>query len=103
MLGEENKLIGFPNLNYISSDKTSALIDQKKITDIGKNESLNIEKISDLQPDVIVGFGIDNNNPARDNLEKSGLKVVLNGDWNEQTPLGKAEWIKFFGLSLIHI
>jgi len=25
------------------------------------------------------------------------LKVLLNGDWNEQTPLGKAEWIKFFG------
>src|SRR5690606_26143268 len=24
-------------------------------------------------------------------------KVMLNGDWNEQTPLGKAEWIKFFG------
>jgi iron complex transport system substrate-binding protein len=22
---------------------------------------------------------------------------LLNGDWNEQTPLGKAEWIKFFG------
>jgi iron complex transport system substrate-binding protein len=30
-------------------------------------------------------------------LQKSGLKVLLNGDWNEETPLGKAEWIKFFG------
>ena len=25
------------------------------------------------------------------------MKVLLNGDWNEQTPLGKAEWIKLFG------
>jgi len=30
-------------------------------------------------------------------LQKSGLKVLLNGDWNEPTPLGKAEWIKLFG------
>jgi iron complex transport system substrate-binding protein len=46
---------------------------------------------------VIIGYGIDNNNPTLDNLQKSGLKVMLNGDWNEETPLGKAEWIKFFG------
>jgi iron complex transport system substrate-binding protein len=50
-----------------------------------------------LQSEIIIGYGIDNNNPTLDNLEKSGLKVLLNGDWNEETPLGKAEWIKFFG------
>jgi iron complex transport system substrate-binding protein len=22
---------------------------------------------------------------------------MFNGDWTEQSPLGKAEWIKFFG------
>jgi iron complex transport system substrate-binding protein len=32
-----------------------------------------------------------------DILQKSGLKVMFNGDWTEQSPLGKAEWIKFFG------
>ena len=32
-----------------------------------------------------------------DNLQKSGLKIMINGDWNEQTPLGKAEWIKLYG------
>ncbi len=97
MLHEESKLVGFPNLNYISSEKIRTLIDQKKIADVGNNNSLNIEKIIELQPQLIVGYGVDNNNPALDNLEKNGIKVVLNGDWNEQTPLGKAEWIKFFG------
>ena len=24
-------------------------------------------------------------------------KIIFNGDWTEKTPLGKAEWIKFFG------
>ena len=97
MLDEENKLIGFPNLDYISSEKVRTLIEQKKIKELGNNQSLNTEIILDLQPDVIIGYGIDNNNPTLDNLQKSGLKVMLNGDWNEETPLGKAEWIKFFG------
>lgn len=98
MLNEENSLVGFPNLDYISSDKVRTLIDAKKIKELGGNQSLNTEVLIDLQPEVIIGYGLDNNNPTLDNLQKSGLKVMLNGDWNEETPLGKAEWIKFFGV-----
>jgi iron complex transport system substrate-binding protein len=97
MLGEEKTLVAFPNLDYISSEKVRNLIEAKKLKEIGNNQSLNTEVLIDLQPNVIIGYGIDNNNPTLDNLQKSGLKVMLNGDWNEETPLGKAEWIKFFG------
>lgn len=97
MLGEEKTLIGFPHTNYISSEKVRTLIDAGKVKELGNNHDLNTEVLLDLQPEVIIGYGIDNNNPTLDNLQKSGLKVLLNGDWNEETPLGKAEWIKFFG------
>ena len=98
MLGVENTLVGFPNLNYISSEKIRTRIDAGKVKELGNNQSLNIEVAIDLAPSIIVGYGIDNNNSSLDNLDKSGLKVILNGDWNEQSPLGKAEWIKFFGV-----
>lgn len=97
MLGVAQTLIGFPNLNYISSEKVRALVEAKKVKELGSNQDLNTEVILDLQPNVIIGYGLDNNNPTLDNLQKNGLKVLFNGDWNEQTPLGKAEWIKFFG------
>ncbi len=97
MLDVEKTLVAFPNLDYISSDKVRALIEEKKIKELGVNQALNTEVLIDLQPDVIIGYGIDNDTKALDNLEKSGLKVLLNGDWNEETPLGKAEWIKLFG------
>ncbi len=96
MLGVENTLVGFPQTKFISSPKVRKLIDENKVKEVGDNQSLNTEIIIDLQPDLIIGFGIDNNNPALDNLEKSGLKVLFNGDWNETTPLGKAEWIKLY-------
>lgn len=97
MLGVENSLVGFPSLNFISSEKVRANIDAGKVRELGSDQNLDTEIVIDIQPDVIVGYGIDNNNTSLDNLEKSGLKVLFNGDWNEQTPLGKAEWIKLFG------
>ncbi|RXR17708.1 ABC transporter substrate-binding protein [Flavobacterium amnicola] len=97
MLEVENTLIGFPHLDYISSEKVRKNIDSGKVKELGNNQTLNVEVAIDLAPSVIIGYGLDNHNPSLDNLEKSGLKVILNGDWNEQSPLGKAEWIKFFG------
>jgi len=97
LLGVENTLVGFPNTDYISSFKTRKLIDAGKVREVGVNENLNTEVLIDMKPDVIVSFGLNNSNPTLDNLQKSGLKVMLNGDWTEQSPLEKAEWIKFFG------
>ena len=97
MLGVEKTLVGFPNTDYISSALTRRLIDSGKVREVGKNESLNTEVLIDMAPDLIVSFGLSNSNPTVDNLQKSGLKVIFNGDWTEQSPLGKAEWIKFFG------
>lgn len=97
LLGVENTLVGFPNTDYISSFKTRELIDAGKVREVGVNENLNTEVLIDMKPDVIVSFGLNNSNPTLDNLQKSGLKVMLNGDWTEQSPLGKAEWMKFFG------
>ena len=97
MLGEVNSLVGFPHCDYISSKKVRARIDAGNVKELGNNHDLNTEAILDLQPNVIIGYGIDNKNPTLDNLQKSGLKIMLNGDWNEETALGKAEWITFFG------
>jgi iron complex transport system substrate-binding protein len=97
MLDKINTLVGFPKCDYISSQKARGRIDAGKIKELGNNHDLNTEVLLDLQPEVIIGYGIDNKNPTLDNLQKSGLKVMLNGDWNEETALGKAEWIKFFG------
>jgi len=97
LLGVEHTLIGFPNTDYISSEKTRKLIDAEKVREVGVNENLNTEVLIDIKPDLIVSFGLNDSNPTLNNLQKSGLKIMLNGDWTEQSPLGKAEWIKLFG------
>ncbi|MEZ4839023.1 ABC transporter substrate-binding protein, partial [Flavobacterium sp.] len=98
LLGVEDKLIAFPNTDYISSEKTRTLIENGKIREIGSNQSLNTEVLLDLQPDVIIGFGVDGEKKTYDNLLQNGLKILYNGDWTEQHPLGRAEWIQLFGV-----
>ena len=97
MLGMEETLKGFPNLDYISSEKTRALISEEKIKELGKNEDLNTEVLLTLEPDAVVGFAVDGNNTTFSTLRQMKIPVMYNGDWTETHPLGKAEWIKFFG------
>ena len=96
MLEVEKSLVGFPHTDYVSSEKTRKLIEAGIVKNVGQNERLNMEKLIDLAPEAIVTFGIDNNNPMIANLEKNGLKVLIQADWMEQSPLGKAEWIKLY-------
>ncbi len=97
-LNEENSLIGFPGLDYISSEKTRELINSGEIKELGKNENINTEVLIDLDPEVVIGFAIDGNNKTFETIQKTGIPVMYNGDWTEKTPLAKAEWIKFFGV-----
>ncbi len=98
LLQVENKLVGFPNTDYISSPKTRSLIEKGAIRELGHEESINTELLLDLKPDLVVGFSLSSNNKMFSVIEKLGIPVLLNGDWVEETPLGRAEWIKFFGV-----
>ncbi len=95
-LGVLDRLIGFPDTDYISSKAARARIAAGKIMELGVNESLNTEAVLALQPDLVVGFAVTGENSAYETLKRSNIPVVYNGDWVEETPLGKAEWIKFF-------
>ena len=96
LLGVEHTLKGFPNLNYISSPKTRALINTGKIEELGQNESINTERAINLNPDAVVSFGVEGENKSLNSLQRAQIPVLYNGDWTESSPLGQAEWIKFF-------
>nr|MCH9660502.1 ABC transporter substrate-binding protein [Bacteroidota bacterium] len=81
MLGLEDKLIGFPNLDYISSEKTRALINNGSIKELGKNEDLNTEVLIDLSPDAVVTFAVEGSNKTVGTIQKTGIPVLYNSDW----------------------
>ncbi|MGB5376664.1 ABC transporter substrate-binding protein [Muriicola sp.] len=91
-----DRLYGFPGTDYISSEYTRERVSMGKVIDLGNNEMMNTEMTLRLNPELVVGFSISAENKTYETLKRSGIPVVYNGDWTEQTPLGKAEWIKFF-------
>ncbi len=100
ILGAEDRLVGFPNTNFITSEKTRKRVQEKKLTDIGTDMNLNAEMVIALKPDALVAFALDGSDKAFSTIRKNEIPILFNGDWLEETPLGRAEWIKFFGALL---
>lgn len=98
LLNKETAIIGFPYAKYVSSEKTRQLIDAGKIAEIGNENALNTEVLLDLQPELVVGYSVSSADKSLTTLQKAGINVIYNGDWLEENPLGRAEWIKFFGV-----
>ncbi|MBP2832969.1 ABC transporter substrate-binding protein [Aquimarina sp. U1-2] len=94
-LNLEQKLVGFPHTDYISSEKTRALVDKGAIKELGREFNLNTEIVLELSPDMVLGFSANGETKAYDLIQKTGIPVVINGSWMEEHPLGRAEWIKF--------
>jgi len=97
-LGVLNHLVGFPNTAYISTKRARQLINKGKVRDLGQNQSLNTELLIELNPEVVVTFAVKGQNKGVERVKEAGVPVLYNADWVESHPLGKAEWIKFFGL-----
>ncbi|MFC3415554.1 ABC transporter substrate-binding protein [Algoriphagus hitonicola] len=100
LLGETAKLKGFPNLDLISSGKVWDLIEQNQVIDLGSGPSANIEMLLDMEPDWVMISTLGEDLKNLEVLNRSGIPAVINGEYVEQHPLGRAEWIKFTGLLL---
>ncbi|WP_298955666.1 ABC transporter substrate-binding protein [uncultured Nonlabens sp.] len=98
LLKQEKSLIGFPSSDYISSPEVRSLIESGHVEELGTNNLMNVEATIILEPDMVMGFSIDDSNPTYQKIQKAGVPVMYNGEWVEEHPLGKAEWIKLFGV-----
>ncbi len=98
-LGLLDRLVGVGNFKYVNSLDVRALIDAGFLEEVGSGAKVDVEKVVALDPDLVLTFGIGN--PERDahpKLLEAGLKVAINAEYMEGTPLGRSEWIKFIAL-----
>lgn len=100
LLGMNDRLIGFPQTDLISSKTSRMLIDAGKVQDLGAGPSANPELIIELDPDWIMISTLGDDLRYLDLLKTAEIPAVINGEYVEQHPLGRAEWIKFTGILL---
>ena len=100
LLGAEGLVVGFPNLDYISSEVFIERASQGHLTDLGPDGNMNMELLLGINPDAVVAFDMGGESKTLGKIQEAGIPVYYNSDFLEQSPLGRAEWIKFFGALL---
>lgn len=100
VLGSLDVLKACNSLDYVYSEKVRALAEAGKIVPLA-SEGIELEKILALQPDLLMVSGMQASQMANyQKIIEAGIPVLVNSEWLEQHPLGKAEWIKVMGLLL---
>jgi iron complex transport system substrate-binding protein len=94
-LGVSEALVGFPTTDYISSKETRKLIDEGKVKDLGVDKGMNIELLSSIQPQLVMAYSMNADFGQFKKITELGIPVLINSEYLEQHPLGRAEWIKF--------
>jgi iron complex transport system substrate-binding protein len=97
-LHETQTLIGFPTTDYISSEQMRRRVDAGEVKELGKDNGLNVELLAVLKPDMVMGYVMTSDYGQFKKMEELGIPVVINGEYLEKHPLGRAEWIKFMAL-----
>lgn len=108
-LGCQQAIRGVCDLNYInipdvrkraasagkaSSGNASA---QNSIVDCGSSMAPDIERIIALKPEAILVSPFENSG-GYGKLDKLRIPLIEAADYMESSPLGRAEWMKFYGM-----
>ncbi len=100
-LGRSSSIVGVSGLDFVYSENVRENIRKGLTRDVGYDQNLNYELIVSLKPDAVFCYGIGNESLGYLNkLKELGITLIFIGDYLEEHPLGKAEWIKVFGLLL---
>lgn len=98
-LGLLDRLVGVDDATYTYNQKVIELFAAGKLKAIGSGAGLNLEAAIELKPDLIITFGSGSTDfDSHPKLLEAGLKVVLNAEWLDTSPLGRAEWGKFIAV-----
>ncbi|QOV21743.1 ABC transporter substrate-binding protein [Anabaenopsis elenkinii] len=98
-LGLLDKLLGVRDFKQVNTPEVVERIKAGNITEVGRNNNTNIEQILELNPALITTYAVGNTQTdSYPQLLDAGLKVAINAEYMENSPLGRSEWIKFTAL-----
>lgn len=78
-------------------DEVIAGLESGDITFVGKNKAPDYEKISSLKPEIAFVYGGPSGlYEMMEKFDELGIQYAVGGEYMEDHPLGRMEWLKFF-------
>ena len=81
---------------YILTPAVRAQIKSGRIRDVGSGLNPNVEMIAELRTEALLMSPFEGASYGL--LEKTGIPIVECADYMEASALGRAEWMKFYGM-----
>ena len=101
-LGLADRIVGVSGAPWVHSPAVRAQLADGATVDVGPSGAVDVERIVELDPDLVMLSGAEEATALVGQLERLGVPVVINAEYVESTPLGRAEWVRFtasfFGL-----
>lgn len=95
-LGYADAIVGVADADYIKTPEILLRLAEGRITDIGSSLEPSLEKIIAAKPDAVLLSPFQN--AGHGVVDKAGIPVIECADYMETTPLGRAEWSKFYAM-----
>ena len=96
-LGALENIRGVCNLEYFKLPEVLERHRKGLITDCGNSMSPDMESVIELSPDGIMLSPFENNG-GYGQIGKLNIPIIECADYMESSPLGRAEWMRFYGL-----
>ncbi len=97
-LGRLNDLKGVGFADMVRNKNTRVLIDKGEIVNLSTGHDIDAEVVYGIQPQLLFVYPFGGNN--YDKYLKRGIGCVQVSEYLETHPLGRAEWVKLFGVLL---
>ena len=93
-IGQIRRVSGVSGIDYISNPYVQAHRLCGEVRDVGYDTNLDFELLSAMHPDIVLLYGITGENTViTGKLRELGIPHIYIGDYMEESPLGKAEWL----------
>ncbi len=90
-VGEVGRVVGVSGIDYISNPDIQVRRDS--IGDVGYEGNIDYELLLSLDPDIVLLYGVNGASGMEPKLRELGIPFMYVGDYLEESPLGKAEWM----------
>ena len=94
LIEDIQKRLGMPSVASSESDSGKSSL---PIVDCGSSMQPDVEKIIALHPEALIISPFENSG-GFGKLDNLNIPIIEAADYMETSPLGRAEWIKFYGL-----